>query len=387
MTTNELLAQKLNQARVIALALGGIGLALCAIGATADPTQFYRSYLFAYLYWMGIGLGCLGIVMLHHMVGGRWGFLIRRLLESGSRTILFLAVLFIPLIVGMSHLYSWMQPHALAGETSFKQFYLNPSFFLARVAIYFGIWLLLSYLLNKWSAQQDRTADPGMMHKMNALSAPGLVVFCLTVTFAAVDWILSLEPHWFSTIYGMLYIIIQLLAAMSFVIVIVMLLSDTVQFFYTPDQLNDLGNLLLTLVMLWAYMSFSQFLIIWSGNLQEEIPWYLKRATGGWAYLAVTLMILHFVAPFFLLLLRRVKRRVKALAAVASLLLVMSAADLYWLVVPAFGESGPTLHWMDLAAIAGIGGLWIAVFLSQLKRLPLLPLHDPRFEGVLAHGE
>ncbi|MBI2816897.1 MAG: hypothetical protein HYX72_08145 [Acidobacteria bacterium] len=387
MTSHELLEPKLNRARAIALVLGGIALALCAAGAMANPTQFYRSYLFGYLYWISVALGCLAIVMLHHLVGGGWGFVIRRLLESGSRTILLLAILFVPLILGMSRLYSWTQPHVHAEESSFAKVYLNPTFFLARVAIYFGVWLLLSFFLNKWSAQQDRTGDPAMLRKMGALSGPGILIYALTVTFAAVDWVLSLEPHWFSTIYGLLFIIIQALAAMSFVVVVVMLLSDTVQLYHSPGQLNDLGSLLFTLVMLWAYMSFAQYLIIWSGNLQEEIPWYAKRTAGGWAYLAVTLMVFHFAVPFTLLLLRSVKRRVKVLAAVASLLLVMSVADLYWLVVPAFGQSGPRPHWMDITAIAGIGGLWIAAFLSQLKRQPLLPLHDPRFEGVLANAE
>ena len=222
MSSNELLEPKLNRARAIALVLGGLALALCAAGATANPTQFYRSYLFGYLYWISVALGCLAIVMLHHLVGGGWGFVIRRLLESGTRTILLLAILFVPLILGMSRLYSWTQPDVRAEGSSFAQVYLTPTFFLARVAIYFGVWLLLSFFLNKWSALQDRTGNPAMLRKMGALSGPGILIYALTVTFAAVDWVLSLEPHWFSTIYGLLFIIIQALAAMSFVIVVVM---------------------------------------------------------------------------------------------------------------------------------------------------------------------
>ena len=391
MSAFELLEPQLDRARRAALVLGLAALALCAAGALRNPVQFFRSYLVAYLFWIGIALGSLALVMLHHLVGGGWGFLIRRLVEAGSRTFLLLAVLFLPLLLGLSRLYLWAQPAAVASDPILqqKQFYLNPQFFILRAILYFGAWIGLAYFLNKWSFEQDRTANPSMGRRLVALSGPGLLVYGLTVTFASVDWVLSLEPHWFSTIYGMLFMVVEVLSAMAFVIVACMLLAnyEPLSAEISPGTLNDLGNMLLTFVMFWAYLSFSQYLIVWSGNLREEIPWYTARTRGGWAWIAVFLMAIHFGIPFLLLLLRAVKRRIQALAAVALALLLMTLADLFWLVVPAFGPSGPHLHWMDVLAPIGIGGIWIAAFLSQLKGKPLLPLHDPRFEGALGHGE
>ena len=379
------------RARLIALAIGALSLALCAFGGIRNPTQFFRSYLVAYLFWVGIALGCAAIVMLHHLVGGGWGFVIRRLLEAGTRTFLLLAALFVPLVFGLSKLYRWAQPAAVAADPllQYKAPYLNPRFFIARTVIYFVVWILLAYFLNRWSFEQDRTANPALTTRLEALSGPGLILYGLTVTFASVDWAMSLEPHWFSTIYGMLFMMVQALGAMALVIVVVMLLAHTEPLagVILPGQLNDLGNLLLTFVMLWAYLGFSQFLIIWSGNLREEIPWYLRRATGGWAVLAVILIVLHFAVPFFLLLQRSVKRRVRVLGVVAAGLILMSLVDVYWLIVPGFGESGPRLHWMDVLAPIGIGGIWIAAFLWQLGSKPLLPLHDPRFAEAFEHGD
>lgn len=391
MSARESLEPRLNRAGRAALALGLLALALCAGGAVRNPTQFFRSYLFAYLFWIGIALGCVAIVMLHHLVGGAWGFVIRRVLESGSRTFVLLALLFVPLLFGLSRLYLWAQPALVAADPFLqqKQPYLNPSFFIVRAIVYFAVWIGLAYFLNKWSFEQDRTANPAINRRLEALSGPGIVVYGLTITFASVDWVMSLEPHWFSAIYGMLFIVAQALAAMAFVIVVVMLLADTqpLSRVISPAQFNDLGNLLLAFVMLWAYLAFSQYLIIWSGNLQEEVPWYTARSTGRWAWLAVFLMIFHFGVPFLLLLSRAVKRRVKMLAVVAFSLLLMSLVDLFWLVAPAFEQSEPRLHWMDVLAPIGIGGVWVAAFLWQLKGRPLLPLHDPRFEGALGHGD
>jgi hypothetical protein len=379
------------RARLAALTIGALSLALCAFGGIRNPTQFFRSYLVAYLFWVGIALGCAAIVMLHHLVGGGWGFVIRRLLEAGTRTFLLLAALFVPLVFGLSKLYRWAQPAAVAADPllQYKAPYLNPRFFIARTVIYFVVWILLAYFLNKWSFEQDRTANPALTTRLEALSGPGLILYGLTVTFASVDWAMSLEPHWFSTIYGMLFMMVQALGAMAFVIVVVMLLAHTEPLagVILPGQLNDLGNLLLTFVMLWAYLGFSQFLIIWSGNLREEIPWYLRRATGGWAVLAVILIVLHFAVPFFLLLQRSVKRRVRVLGVVAAGLILLSLVDVYWLIVPGFEESGPRLHWMDVLAPIGIGGIWIAAFLWQLGSKPLLPLHDPRFAEAFEHGD
>jgi hypothetical protein len=391
MNAHPSLEPQINRARGIALVAGVAAIALAALTAHLDPTQFFRSYLVAYLYWVSVALGCLGIVMLHHLVGGGWGFLIRRLLESAIRTLLGLAALFVPLLFGLSRLYLWAQPGSVAADPILmkKRFYLNPQCFTVRATIYFGAWIVLAFLLNKWSAEQDRTANPVMQKRLSALSGPGMVVYGLTITLAAIDWIVSLEPHWFSTVYGLLFIMVQALTAMSFITIVVMMLSggEPLRSAASPAKFHDLGNLLFSFVMLWAYLAFAQFLIIWSGNLQEEVPWYLARTTGGWAAVALLLVFFHFAVPFFVLLMRPVKRNPKVLGAVALLLMVMSLMDLFWLIVPAFGQTEPRFHWMDLLAFVGLGGVWVWMFLSQLKRQPLLPLHDPRFQGVLGHAE
>lgn len=390
MNTASSLRSRLEGAQQEFFIAGAAGLALCAAGGFADPVQFFRSYLVAFMFWAGIALGCAAIVMLHHLTGGAWGIGIRRMLESGTRTFPLLAVLFLPLLFGLARLYAWAQPEVVAADPilQYKRLYLNVPFFLVRAGIYFGAWNLLSFFLNRWSAEQDATGDPGIARRFEALSGPGLIVYGFTVSFASIDWVMSLEPHWFSTIYGMMFMVSQALAAMSFVIVVAMLLADSppLSAAISPAQFHDLGNLLFAFTMLWAYLSFSQFLLVWSGNLQNEIPWYASRASGGWAWVAVLLIVFHFGVPFLLLLSRTVKRRMRMLSAVAAGLLFMGLVDLFWLITPAFHPRGPRPHWMDLAAPIGVGGIWMAGFLSQLKARPLVPLHDTRNEGVILEG-
>jgi hypothetical protein len=265
----------------------------------------------------------------------------------------------------------------------FKSFYLRTPFFVGRTVAYFAAWIILTYFLNKWSFEQDRTGEPGVTDRLQFLSGPGLLIYGFTITYASVDWVMSLEPDFFSTIYGMMFMVAPALAAMAFMTVVAMLLArrKPLSDIISPSHFQDFGNLLLTFVMLWAYLSFSQFLIIWAGNLQDEIPWYTSRSTGGWAWVALFLILFHFAVPFLLLLSRDVKRRMRVLAMVAAALLVVGWVDLFWIVVPAFEPSGPRLQgvWMYLLAPIGIGGIWIATFIRQLKGKPLLPLHDPRF--------
>jgi hypothetical protein len=385
------LPPQLDNFRLRALAVGVLALALCLFGAWRDPLQFFRSYLLGYLFWIGFPLGCTALVMLHHLTGGAWGFLIRRLLESGTRTFLLMAVLFLPLVAGISRLYIWAQPAAVAADPmlQYKHLYLNTPFFLVRAAFYFAVWIGLAFFLNKWSADQDRTGEPGPAGRLEALSAPGLILFGLTATFAAIDWVMSLEPHWFSTVYGLLFMVIEVLSALALSTLMARLLAgrEPLARLASPSNFHDLGNLILAFVMLWAYLSLAQFLIIWMGNLKEEIPWYTSRTAGGWSALAIFLIVFHFAVPFLLLLARGVKRRAQVIAPIAAALMLMGLVDIFWLLVPAFGSEGIRVHWMDIAAPVGIGGVWMAAFLSQLKNRSLVPLHDPRLEGVPAHAE
>ncbi len=393
MNSAESLQSDLGRAQQRSLVIGGIGLAVCLVGAFINGQEFFRSYVVAYMLWLGIALGCVALVMLHHLVGGGWGFVIRRLLESGARTFPVLLLLGIPFLIGLSPSHAWVRSEALRPEalSDFKRVYLSPIFFYARTVIYFAAWIILGYILNKWSFEQDTSAEPNRVAiRLQALSGPGLIIYGLTITYASIDWVMSLEPGWSSTIFGMMFMVAEALSAMAFVIVVLMLLTDRkpLSDVVAPHHFHDLGTLLFAFVMLWAYLSFSQFLIIWYGNLREEIPWYLSRSRGGWASLAVVLIVFHFVIPFFLLLSRDVKRKRQVLVKVAMVLIFMTWVDLYWIVMPSFYKAGPQIQWLwlNLAAPIGIGGIWVAAFIWQLKGKPLLPLNDPEFAGGTGHG-
>ncbi|MGD8377255.1 MAG: hypothetical protein PVF68_14060 [Acidobacteriota bacterium] len=381
--------ESIDRARRIALGTGIVGALASAAGWFLDPAQFFRSYLWSYVFWVGFPLGCLGIVMLQHLTGGRWGISLRRILESGTRTLPLMAVAFLPILAGMPHLYIWSRPEVVAADEllQHKSAYLNIPFFTVRFVAYFGIWILLATLLNRWSARQDGDPDVQWTRKMQGISGPGIVLYVLTMTFASVDWMMSLEPHWFSTIYGFLLVSGQALAAMSFCIAIAILLAPRrpLRLLVTADRFQDLGKLLLTFVMVWAYFAFSQFLIIWAGNLPEEIPYYLRRLQGGWGWLGMALVLLQFSLPFLLLLSRTRKRDSRKLGRIAILVIAMRVVDVYWLTAPAFSESAG-VHWMDLTVVAGLGGLWVSFFLWQLTRRPLLPVGDPYLREVLGNA-
>jgi hypothetical protein len=391
MTTTNPSAPYPNFARpqTIALAVGAAGLALCALGWLVSPDQFFRSYLMAYVFWVGLAIGCLPLMMIHHMTGGAWGLVIRRPLEAGTRTLPLMAVLFLPVVLGMPSLYAWARPEAVAADEVLRQKapYLNASFWMIRTAIYFALWIGLSYFLSTWSREQDRTGDLRFARKMQVLSGPGIVFYFLAVTFASVDWVMSLEPHWYSTIFGPLIAAGQVLNAFAFAIVLLALLSryQPISEVIRPDIFQDLGKLLLAFVMVWAYFAFSQYLIIWAGNLPEEIHWYLQRSKGGWMTIGILIIVFHFFVPFFLLLSRDLKRNGLVLACVAGGIIAMRFIEIFWTLMPLFHPQGLTVHWLDLAAPAGIGGVWIWAFLQHLKSYPLLPVHDPYLQEALGH--
>ncbi|MGB8525032.1 MAG: hypothetical protein WCD43_18865 [Candidatus Acidiferrales bacterium] len=375
--------------------LGAFALLLCAFWGLTSPEsaqRAFQSYLFSYIYWFSIPLGCMALLMMHHLTGGWWGYPIRRLLEAGTRTCLVMTVMFIPVLLGINKLYPWTQWAAdkpTDPNLHFKVLYLTRNFFVLRSVIYFAIWLTIVHFLNKWSAEQDATGNTRLASVLEAFSAPGLILWGIAVTYSAIDWVMSIEPLWFSTIFGFLFMIVAALVAMAFVILVLRLLSDNepLKNVVTASQFNDLGNLMLAFVMLWAYMSFSQFLIIWAGNLKDEIPWYVTRAFGGWGALALFLIVMHFAVPFLLLLQRGVKQRLHLLSIVTGWLVLLTLVDVYWLVVPAFADerNRPQFHVSDFLAVIGIGGIWVGTYIWQLKKMPLLPLHDPRFEGALQH--
>lgn len=357
-----------------AFAVGAAGLLFCLVGPWAGSARFYSSYLFAYLFWIGLSLGCLAVMMLHPLVGGEWGVLTRRLLHAGARTLPIMTLLSLPILLGLSSLYPWAgsDPPAMAEST---RTYLNRPFFLARAAFYFATWLTLACLVSRWSARLEATPDPRLSHRLRLLCAWGLVAYGLTVFFSSVDWMMSLEPGWPSTVYGMIVMAGQALSALAGVTALAGALGRTSA---TPARMHDLGNLLLAFVMLWAYVSFSQYLVIWFGDLPRETPWYLVRSRGGWEGVAVALILLHFAVPFVLLLFRRIKRSPVLLPIIAGGLVAVHALEVFWRVRPPAEPAGFALHGSDLVAPIAVGGFWIGGYAFLLGRRPLPPPGEAR---------
>jgi hypothetical protein len=374
-----------------ALLLGVAGLMVSAVGYFSAPEDFFRSYLLGYFFWAGIALGSLALLLLHHIFGAGWGFMLQRPLEAGSRTLPLLAVLFLPLLLGLHSLYEWSHADVVAADPilQHKSAYLNAGFFVGRVVVYFLLWLGVAHLLSKWSGQLDASGDPRLAKRLQNAGPPGLLVYGLTATFASVDWVMSLDPHWFSTMFGLMLIAGQVLSALAFVTLVTATLRQhqPLAGVLRPEHLHDHGTLLFAFVMIWAYLSFSQFLIIWSGNVPETITWYKDRSAGGWEKLALGVVVFHFALPFALLLSRYNKRRAGILAAVAAFLLVMRWVDLFWIMKPTFHPEGLRLHWLDPVVTIGLGGVWVAFFCYQLKSRPLVPQKDPRMIEALADVE
>lgn len=377
--------------RLFRPALGvGIGLSIISlIGLFFSPGDFFRSYLMGYLFWLGLTLGSLGIVMMQYLTGGAWGIMTRRTLESATRTLPLLALLFIPVAIGIPHLYDWAHPDLVQREyvLHHRDVYMNTPMFIIRAVVYFLIWGVFAYFLNKWSVEQDERG--GFEKRLAALSAPGLILYVFTVTFSAVDWAESLETDWYSTMWGFLFVASQGLAAFAFVIIVIALLArrEPLASLFKPSHLHDLGKLLLTFVMLWAYFAFSQLLIVWSGNLTDEIPWYLRRFATSWGWLGIALIVFQFIVPFLLLLSRPLKRNVIALSCVVGLIIVMRFVDLMWIVMPGYYQRGLRIHWLNFSVPLALGGLWIATFIWQLKNRPLLPVNAPSLEKALQHDD
>jgi len=372
----------------LGLVVGIAGSALLVLGFFVAREQFFRSYLVGYTYWLGLALGSLALAMVHHLTTGGWGYPARRILEAASRTLPALLVLFVPLAFGIHSLYEWSHADVVAENEviAHKAAYLNPTAWLIRAAVYFAIWLTLAFFLNRWSARQDRDPSPSLVKKMRVLAAPGLVLYTFTITFAAMDWIMSLDAKWYSTIYGVWFLGGHGVVTLSFLIVIASYLArrEPMAEVIRPVHFHDWGKLLLAFTLLWTYFAVSQLLIIWSGNIPEEVAWYQYRLTGGWQVVALAIALLHFALPFLLLLSRDLKRDAKLLVPVAVLMMVMHWVDYYWNVVPVFSPGHVTIHWLDVVAPFAIGGIWLWLFVRELAKRPLLPVGDPYLEEVLA---
>ena len=378
---------ELSRVRNLALMVGVGFTALLIVGALTDRAQFFHAYLVGFIFWAGISLGSLALLMLQHLTGGAWGVVIRRVLEASTRTLPLILLLFIPVAIGLKQIYPWMNPAEMNTEVLRLKaaHFLNPSFFMIRAAVYFALWSVLALLLNWLSLKQDRTADSKYDKQMRMLSGPGLGIFIITVTFAAIDWVMSLDPSWSSTIFGLIFVASWTMSALAFTVMTSAWLSqrEPMNAVLRPSHFQDLGNLTLTLVMLWTYFAFSQYLIIWSANLPEETTWYVARKHGGWGAIALAIAILQFAFPFLILLSRAAKSSGRKLALLALLILVMRALDVIWLIEPTFNRESFHLSWMDVVAPIAIGGLWLGAFAWQLQQRALMPINDPQLEQAL----
>lgn len=375
------------------LFVGVLAAVASAIGLVSSPAQFFRSYLVAFVFVLGVSLGSLAISMLHHMSGGAWGLVIRRILEASSRTLPLVALFAVPLLFGLKHLYPWADPARVAGDEILKHraIYMNPAGFAIRLAVCLLLWTLFAQALSRLSKRQDEAPTAGLERRMQLLAAPGLALYCLLVSVASVDLLMSLDPHWYSAIFGVYVVGGQAIAGMAFTLLVSLFLArrEPMREALQSRHVHDHGKLLLAFTMLWAYFALSQFLIIWSGNLPEEISFFKDRLTGGWGAVSLSLALLHFAVPFVFLLSRDFKRDLGKLAWVAGLLLVMRWVDLFWLVSPAFHPGKLSLHWLDLTTSVALSGLWLAAFARELGTRSLLPVNDPNLAVALevhAHG-
>ncbi len=438
-----------------ALIVGIVGVVLSLIGFATDRGHFDRAYLFSVLFILGWSLGSMALLCIHRQLGGAWGFLIRRPLEAAAMNLPLVAVLFIPILVDLDRIYPWVNHHELAtnpegGNPSsptaihsnakpeaegnavhmskaqiapgsrgvkrdplekdtaelmaFKHWWLDKYRFTTRLGIYFAIWIVMAAVLYIGSRRQDETRSVNLAYNLQSFSAPALVVYFLSTSLALIDWGMSLEPEWYSSLYAVIWMIGQGLSTIALMIIVSAIISrrGETDGLDTRETFNDLGNLMLAFTMLWGYLSFSQFLIIWSGNLAEEIPWYARRLTGDWKYIGMFLMLFHFAVPFLVLLARPLKRNINALWKIAALVIVAHIVDVYWVITPSFDwvlspksiEVVPgsmsflrSVSWLDFVVPVALISIWLTGFLYLLRGRALLVVQDPELLPALKQAQ
>ena len=374
-----------------ALIAGVIGLALTLLGwvLAADKADFYRAYLPSWLFWFQIVAGCLGVLCLQYVTGGEWGILIRRPLGAAARTMWLIALLFIPIVLGARALYPWMDANVMNSHEALREKagYLNFNFWLGRTILYFALWLFWAWRLRRLSVSFAETRAPETELSRRKMSAAGLLMFVLTLTFCSIDWVMSLEPLWYSSMYGINFLVGAGLGAFAFVTFFLTRLAPTPAMarILKPSHLRDLGNLMLAFVMFWAYTAFSEYLLMWYANLKEEIPHYLVRQSGFWGVIALIVIVFHFFLPFGMLLMRAIKDRASTIAVVTVIVLVVRYIALYWLTAPSYYEHF-RYSWVGLTSLVGIGGLWLWAFIGQLKGQSIIPVHETWVEEAIREG-
>jgi hypothetical protein len=382
-------------ARAVRLAGGaavvGLGLTLLG-GLVLDGRRALFAFLVAFVFWVGIALGALILLGAFHASSARWPVVFRRFLEAVPQSLPVFVALFVPLAVGMRHVFPWVDPHALQGEMAHamhnKVGWLNPTFFVVRAAIYFAFWIAIAFLLRSWSIRQDEEGGASLTRKQRRLGTGALPFLALTMTFAAFDWMMSLDPRFYSTIFGVYWFAGSFMGAFAVTIIAATAARpDPTAFGHhmNLEHFHSLGKFLLAFVAFWAYVAFSQFMLIWIANVPEEVPWYILRIRGGWRWVALFLAAFKFLVPFFLLLSRDLKRNPRALSYVAAWLLFTQWVDVYWLVMPHLHPDGPRPSLLDLTALVGVGGAAIAFVVLRMRGAASVPVRDPFLEDSLRY--
>jgi hypothetical protein len=375
-----------------ALAVGVVGAVATVAGAFLDREHFYSSYLAGWLLWYTVASGCLGLLLLHHLSGGKWGIVLRRPMEAAARTIPFVALAALPLLFSLDRIFLWADHAKIEGNhlLEHKAPYLNATAFVGRFVVVMAVFSLYAWLLSKKSAEQDAQGDGGRAYRMQQISSVGLLFFIIATAFVGFDWVMSLDPYWFSSLYGAIFLAGSAIAALAFLILVANFLvgREPMATVYHQKRFHDFGTLLFAFVMFFTYLTLSQFIISYQGNLPEEVVWFEDRFQGAWGYVAYGLLALHFFFPFLVLLHRSVKKRAAMLSAMAGFLLLMRYVDLIWQSRPSlfeYAEHGLGLSWLDLAAPVGIGGFFVFLFVRELAKRPLLPAHDPSLVEAFDH--
>lgn len=394
MDLNPELDSRLKSIQRTAIVFGGLGAVAAIMAALKDPDRFYPAYLLAFVFWLGISMGSLAFQFIHHLAAGAWSFLTRRLMEAATRLLPLMALAFIPIIVGRHTLYewtdqTWIAEHSHHEAWNFKLAYLTENGFIGRAVLYFAIWILLASLINSLSRRQDQTQNPLLEKYLRKISGIALLIYGISSTFASFDWLMSLEPAWFSSMFGPLFMIGQGLTTITFCIILMRLLALHSPFkeIVKPVHFHDLGNMAFAFTILWGYMSISQYLIVWCANLPEETFWFLERQKGGWQWVAMWLAVCNFFIPFFIMLFRNSKLQPRFILWVALWIISMRVADLYWVVGPTFRKSPLPVSWVDFACFLGVGGIWVSLCIWQFRSRPLLPQGDTRFSHLFSQQE
>ena len=377
-----------NRLPIIGGAVAGLGAIGCAILGAGNPKQFFFSWLVAFLFFLSLALGALFFVLIQYAAQGAWGVVLRRVGETIFAMIPVMAVLFVPLLFGIHELYEWSHHEAVAQDAllQWKAPFLNVPFFLIRAAIYFSVWSAIAVMYYRVSRRQDASGDPALSARLRLVAGPCIIVLAITQTFASIDWIMSLTPHWYSTMFGVYFFAGSFVGFIALLSVLAVSmrgwgLLDTA---VTPEHLHDVGKFLFAFTCFWAYIGFSQFFLVWYANLPEETVWFRARLEGSWKAVSMLLIVGHFAAPFLYLMGRAVKRRGWTLGLGGAWLLLMHYIDLYWQIMPTLHPSGFTLSLLDIAALLTVGGCFVAAAAWLMRRQALVPVRDPRLAESLA---